>query len=297
MSKVSAIPRSAWQDPAKPVTGPAPRGVPGTWVIHYPGGGIAPIGAAIKQYLQNIQSEYLRTRGYSIGYSWGVGQDGSKWEIRGDDINPASNPGKKRKAETGIDINFNNISRSIFVMVSGSDPASPKAVSAINEIIATEPDWDVITHGVVDYTSCAGAGLNAQVVNGTIGQQAVVTPPEQPLQGVPDMFHPVQPFRNSDTRVFGGAGLPAGDHAFGLNIPKGAVAVAINVTMVNPQGAGFVTVWPSGPRPNTSCLNFSGAPGATSNSVIVGVNDQGGLSIYNSVTGHLIVDVTGYWTP
>lgn len=140
-------------------------------------------------------------------------------------------------------------------------------------------------------------GTNKWDMNLFRSDSANVAPPTSPILGVPDMFHPIHPFRNSDTRVFGGAGLPAGEHKFGLNIPKNAVAVAINVTMVNPKGAGFVTVWPDGPRPNTSCLNFDASPRATCNAAIVGLNNEGGLSIFNSVTGHIIVDVTGYWTP
>lgn len=298
MSEIEAIPRIAWQDPAKPVTGPPPRGIPENWIIHYPGGGKPPIGPKIKEYLRSIQSDYLRTRGYSIGYSWGVGQDGSKWELRGDDINPASNPGRKRKAETEIDVNFNNISRSIFVMVSGDDPATPEAVKAINEIIATEPLWPVMPHGAIDYTSCCGKGLIAQIADGTIGHTQI-SQPESPLLGVPDMFVPIQPFRNSDTRKYG---VPAsvGSYPFGLNasvFPANVTAVALNVTVVDPSTSGFITVWPGGPWPEASCVNFAGGVGETSGSVVVGVNGLSGFMIHTSSKAHLIVDVTGYWTP
>lgn len=169
---VDAIQREVWQDPSQPVSGPSPRGTPGTWVIHYPGGGFAPTGAALAGYLRNIQAVYLRERGYSIGYNWGVGQDGSRWEIRGDDFNNAANAGRK------VVGNFNDVSQSIFVMVSQDDPATPVAVDSINSIIATHPDWDVIVHGDVDYTLCAGAGLTAQVRSGVIGAPVpVVEPP------------------------------------------------------------------------------------------------------------------------
>jgi len=164
--------RTEWEDPSNRITGPVPRGTAHTWVIHYPGGGSAPIGTAVAGYLRNIQADYVRSRGYSIGYSWGVAQDGSKWQIRGDDFNPASNPGRK------VAGNFNDVSRSIFVMVANDDEASPAAIESINEIIATHPDWAVIVHGDVDYTSCAGVGLTGQVRSGVIGQTA--TPPTIP---------------------------------------------------------------------------------------------------------------------
>ena len=167
------IGREQWQDPAKPVSGPAPRGVPHTWVIHYPGGPGGVEGTAVPSYLRGIQSHYLASRGYSIGYNWGVAQDGSRWEIRGDLYNNAANAGRK------VEGNFNDVSQSIFVMVDEQDAASPKAVASINSIIATHPDWDVIVHSDVDYTSCAGLGLTAQVRAGVIGQ-GVAPPPEPP---------------------------------------------------------------------------------------------------------------------
>ena len=110
------------------------------------------------------------------------------------------------------------------------------------------------------------------------------------------MFFPIHPVRNSDTRGFGGDGIPAGDHRFGLGaaIPKEATAVFLNVTAIA-RGAGFVTVWPGGGRPNTSILNFVGDGQAANGSLAVGVTD-GGFSIYTSAIAHLIVDVTGYWT-
>lgn len=168
---VDAIKRRVWEDPEKRVNGPVPRGKPRTWVIHYPGGGNPPTGAGVPAYLRQIQSSYLSSRGYSIGYNWGVSQDGARWEIRGDDFNNAANAGRK------VAGNFNDVSQSIFVMVSNQDAATPTAVDSINSIIATQPDWDVIVHGDVDYTQCAGAGLTAQVREGIIGHQAP-TPPD-----------------------------------------------------------------------------------------------------------------------
>lgn len=129
-------------------------------------------------------------------------------------------------------------------------------------------------------------------------------PPEPPKppkpQGVKDMFFAINPTRNSDSRAFGGLGIPAADRMFGLNtsvIPANAVAVALNYIVINPLSDGYLTVWPNGARPSTSCLNFKSGPGATSGSIIVGTNGQGGFMVYNSATAHMVFDVTGYWTP
>ena len=167
-------PREDWQDPARPVAGPAAKSVGGAWVIHYPGGGsFEPLtDDQVAKYLRGIQASYLDGRGYSIGYSFGVAQSGSTWELRGHDINPASNPGRKLAAG-----NFNDRSRSIFAMVGNDNEATPEAVAAINALIATRPDWPVVTHGDVDATACCGAGLIGQVRDGIIGHQ---TPPKPP---------------------------------------------------------------------------------------------------------------------
>jgi len=121
--------------------------------------------------------------------------------------------------------------------------------------------------------------------------------PDPPLQGVPDVFFPIKPLRNSDTRPFG-APVSPGNRVFGLQaaIPANATAVALNVTALDAAGAGFVTVWPGGSRPDTSCVNYPSGLSATNGSIVVGVNNHG-FSIYNHTTCHLIVDVTGYWTP
>ena len=176
-------PREDWQDPARPVAGPAAKSVGGAWVIHYPGGGsFEPLtDDQVAKYLRGIQASYLDGRGYSIGYSFGVSQSGSVWELRGHDINPASNPGRKLAAG-----NFNDRSRSIFVMVGNDNKATPEAVGAINAMIATRPDWPVVTHGDVDSTACCGAGLIGQVRDGIIGHQTPPTPP--PMEEDTDML-------------------------------------------------------------------------------------------------------------
>ena len=168
-------PREAWENPKLPVDGPAPKGTPGTWVVHYPWSRVAPATfIQIIAFLRAIQADYERRRGYSIGYSFGVSQAGSAWDIRGDDFNNAANAGKK------VPGNFNHVSRSILVMVADAGPASPKAVATVNALIATEPTWNVIIHGDVDYTPCCGVGIIHQVRTGIIGQQDGPPPPPPP---------------------------------------------------------------------------------------------------------------------
>ena len=183
-------PQSDWETSSQPIDGPAPKGKPGTWVIHYPGSTSSyepKTDAEMIKHLQTDQAGYLRDRGYSYGYSVVVSQSGSAWAARGLEgfpgvrvYNPASNPGKKRQEQQGNTDNFNHVSRSIQVAVGGQNKASPAAVATINEIIATQPDWPVLVHSDVDYTACAGEGITEQVRTGVIGHQDTGPAPETP---------------------------------------------------------------------------------------------------------------------
>jgi len=79
-------------------------------------------------------------------------------------------------------------------------------------------------------------------------------------------------------------------------IPTAVSAVALNVTVVNPSAAGFVTVWPCGEaRPNASNLNFE-AGQVVANGVIAPVGGNGSVCAFSSVPTDLIVDLAG-WFP
>jgi PKD domain len=80
----------------------------------------------------------------------------------------------------------------------------------------------------------------------------------------------------------------------------GITAVALNVTVTNPKGTGFLTAYPEGESlPNASNVNYK--TGQTiANSVIVPVTSTGKILITNSGAGaagtDIIVDVTGYYS-
>lgn len=120
-------------------------------------------------------------------------------------------------------------------------------------------------------------------------------------------FNALDPARLLDTRPggatidgrFAGQGQLAGGQVLTLDVvgrggvPAGTEAVVLNVTVNEPQGPGFVTVFPcGGSPPNASNLNF--AAGQTiPNNVIVKVDGQGRVCLFASATTHLIVDVNG----
>jgi WD40 repeat protein len=79
--------------------------------------------------------------------------------------------------------------------------------------------------------------------------------------------------------------------------PAGVSAVALNVTVVAPTSAGYITVWGNGAnRPEVSNLNFV-AGQTVPNLVIAPVASDGTVQLYNGSYGsvQLIVDVSGYF--
>ncbi|HWL43315.1 MAG TPA: DUF1996 domain-containing protein, partial [Ilumatobacter sp.] len=117
-------------------------------------------------------------------------------------------------------------------------------------------------------------------------------------------YHPVtNPARLLDTRVVSSsAGGPvAGGTAVTLQVtdragvPASAAAVALNVTAVEPQGAGHVTVFPcSEPQPLASNLNY--APGdIVANLVIAKPDAAGKVCLFSHATTHLVADVSGHF--
>ncbi len=119
-------------------------------------------------------------------------------------------------------------------------------------------------------------------------------------------FVPVTPCRIADTRLangpFGGPELAAGstrDFAIpssACNIPAGATAYSLNVTVVPADGLGYLSIWPSGEtQPNVSTLNSDSRTKA--NAAIVPAGSNGAVSVYVSDTSHVILDINGYFTP
>jgi len=78
-------------------------------------------------------------------------------------------------------------------------------------------------------------------------------------------------------------------------IPGSAVAVALNVTVTEPEAAGYATVFPCNEtRPTASNLNYT--PGQTiPNLVIAKIAPNGSVCIFTQSTAHFVVDVDGYF--
>lgn len=118
-------------------------------------------------------------------------------------------------------------------------------------------------------------------------------------------YRPLEPARVLDTRL--GLGGVTGPVAAGSTIdlqvtgtagvPQGGVsAVVLNVTVTQPAGAGWLTLFPSDvSRPDASDLNFAAAE-TRPNVVVVQVRSDGRVRLYASAQTHVVVDVAGYFT-
>ncbi|WP_405833761.1 PKD domain-containing protein [Streptomyces sp. NBC_00105] len=81
-------------------------------------------------------------------------------------------------------------------------------------------------------------------------------------------------------------------------VPPGITAVALNVTVTEPEGPGHLTAYSGdGAVPTASNLNF--VPGQTvANAVIVPVAADGTIKVFNGswMPAHVVVDVVGYYS-
>jgi hypothetical protein len=71
-----------------------------------------------------------------------------------------------------------------------------------------------------------------------------------------------------------------------------AAAVLVNLTIVNPRAAGFISAWNSGPWPGTSQMNFTRANTLLSNLAFVQVAGDGTFQIMANVDVDIVIDLT-----
>ena len=202
----------------------------------------------------------------------------------------------------------------LVVAVAGRAGVGAGASSAILNVTVT----DAVAPGFVTVHPC-GARPNASNLNFTVGA-TVPNMVVAPLDGegrvcahVTGQAHVIvdvmgwfaagsdletrSPVRVLDTRD-GSAIGPDGELwlriAGAAGLPNGMRAVAMNLTATSTSGAGgYVTVFPCGPRPVTSSLNFSSAP-TVANAVIAPVSADGMVCFHVVGSAHLIADVSGW---
>lgn len=93
--------------------------------------------------------------------------------------------------------------------------------------------------------------------------------------------------RSADTTFTAGIGGRVG-------IPTEATAVVLNVTVVQPDERGYLTVHPGGTnRPIAANLNFD-AGDVIANTVVARLGPSGTVCMFTSADVHLVADVTGF---
>ena len=203
------------------------------------------------------------------------------------------------------------------IKVTGRNGVPAGGVAAVSlNVTVTQPDGD----GYVTVWPCANAQPDASNLNYVAGQtvpNAVIAPVDgngevclysyAPAHLIADVngwfpvgggFGAVTPSRVFDTRsnptkvlvplrvrVTGVNGVPA----------SGVAAVSLNVTVVAPEGDGYVTVWPCAfAQPDASNLNYV-AGQTVPNAVIAPVDGNGEVCFYSYAATDLIADVNGWF--
>ena len=112
-------------------------------------------------------------------------------------------------------------------------------------------------------------------------------------------FSPIGPTRVVDTRTgTGGVRLaPGATMSVDLSaaVPAGTTAVALNATAVGASASAFLTVYPCGPVPSTSTVNYV-AGEVRPNNTIVGLTN-GRVCVYSDAATDVLLDLTGAFGP
>ncbi len=195
-------------------------------------------------------------------------------------------------------------------MMSGTSMAAPHVTGVVARMLQTTPSSSPAEVAAqLDSASTTGS------LDGTIGgdpNKLLHLDPSVPTD--PDVSHSVAgfaalgPARLFDTRPDQAQGaVPVDQSRYGgshelvariagvAGVPAtGVSAVSLNVTVIDPIGAGFVTVYPCGERPLTSSLNFT-AGEIVPNAVISPLSADGEICFYSSVGADLVADINGWF--
>jgi glucose/arabinose dehydrogenase/PKD repeat protein len=125
--------------------------------------------------------------------------------------------------------------------------------------------------------------------------------------GADSTYHTVTPVRVLDTRepslAPGGVAAPvAAGREVRLSLagrsgfPSSASAALLNVTVTDPQGAGFVRAYPCGAEQVVSNINFV-AGQTVANLVAVKVSAGGSVCVRTTAATNVVVDLSGWYAP
>ncbi len=120
---------------------------------------------------------------------------------------------------------------------------------------------------------------------------------------------PIKPQRVLDTRTTLGraniispagkldsSGRLIGGKTIEINLSSlvfASMGVYCNITAVTPLGGSFMSLWPSGPRPATSSVNFP-AKSIVANFAVTGTSATDTVLIFSGATSHVLLDITAF---
>lgn len=284
--------RWTWQNPLKPVAGPAAEwGEIDTAVIHYTAsddlidGDPGEHADQLDEYLRAMQQSYVTYRGYSLGYWFAVDWLGGVWQIRGWDIKSAAN------------LDHNDHTIPILVLVDGADAATPEAAASVRAIIAEGQrragrTLAIKGHGQLRVetgkgtpTSCPGVGLQSQISTG------VFTPRPDPPQNPGVVMTTSTTWQQA--RIGGDGGFVFGPGNKFVQVPQavGKKAVTIKLSVVTPNHDGYVVAF-LGPQPPTSTVDYK-ANDIRNGVTTVPVDANGYFALYSSGFVKVLVDLIG----
>ncbi|MFC9306211.1 hypothetical protein ACFTWH_03190, partial [Streptomyces sp. NPDC057011] len=192
----------------------------------------------------------------------------------------------------GLTTTITSAPASLNVKIEWGDGTADTVAAAGSTVLKNQHSYAKLGEYTVKVT-VTDAANNAEVVNDfsimTAGSDFTPYTPTRILdtrEGIGAAKGTVGPYGTTRLKIGGNGGIPAG-----------VTAVALNVTVTNTSGDGFVTVYPEGrERPATSNLNFK-AGQSVPNMVIVPVGKNGYVDLYNHYSSvDLVADVTGYFT-
>ena len=218
----------------------------------------------------------------------------------------------------GLSVHSGVVTGGTSVTISGQNLSDPLSVSFGT---TAAPSYTVNSDTAITAISPAATGTGpVNVTVTTLGGSSATSGADrftyEPTGGP---YSPLTPVRICDTRAgnpsglngaaaqcngSGNAGSTIGaggtriiNVAGAFGVPADATGVVVNITVVNPTAAGYLTVFPQGAaQPFTANVNYTGGQ-VVPNLVEVGTGSTGAVSVFTKATTDIVVDLEGYVAP
>jgi|TARA_B110000238_G_C16124450_1_gene438608 hypothetical protein len=185
-----------------------------------------------------------------------------------------------------------------FLTVWPCSAARPLASSlnfSVGDVVPNGIIAPVGTDGSVCFYSSATTDLIVDVAGWFQGELFVGATPKRLVDSRDGTGSPIAKITSSTILTIPIAGVSTTTSSGTATIPSSLSAAALNVTVVNPGAAGFVTVYPCGEsRPLASNVNYI-AGQVVANGVVAPVGANGDVCIYSSMPADIVVDLAGWF--